>query len=88
VNLCRGCGQDFSAVKFFDRHRVGVHEFTYSEGAVMDPPREDGRRCLSIFELRGLGWEKGVNGRWFDPAERARSLRALGKTVEIGEVAA
>ncbi len=51
VNLCRTCNEDFGSVSAFDRHRVGTHEYTYSEGAKMDPPKDDGRRCLSLSEL-------------------------------------
>ncbi len=73
TNLCRSCGQDFSSVRGFDLHRVGVHAYTYSEGAAMDPPREDGRRCLSVDEMRELGWEKNDRGLWFDPENAKRT---------------
>jgi hypothetical protein len=48
---CRACDQDFGSVKAFDMHRVGTHEYSYSEGLQMTPPREDGRRCLSEREI-------------------------------------
>jgi hypothetical protein len=56
VNHCKqgngvGCGENFGSVAAFDAHRVGVHEYTYSEGLQMNPPREDGRRCLSASEI-------------------------------------
>jgi hypothetical protein len=51
----------------FDQHRVGKHAYTYSEGVAMDPIREDGRRCLSLVEMVGKGWEKDPRGRWCDP---------------------
>jgi len=64
---CRGCRQDFSGTRMFDRHKVGEHSFTYSEGLDMDPPREDGRRCLDIDEMEAMGWIKDKRGRWCDP---------------------
>ena len=59
MNYCRECEQNFGGITAFDAHRVGVHEYTYSEGAKMDPVREDGRRCLSLSELEGLASEDG-----------------------------
>lgn len=52
MNLCVACGLDFGSVKAFDRHRVGTHEYTYSEGAKLG--RDDGRRCLSEDEIESL----------------------------------
>jgi hypothetical protein len=68
MNLCGSCDKDFSSIKGFDAHRVGVHEYTYSEGVAMTPMREDGRRCLSTDEIRTKGYEKNGSGRWHDPA--------------------
>jgi hypothetical protein len=76
VNLCRSCGQDFGSVELFDRHRVGTHAYTYTQGVAMTPVREDGRRCLSIAEMGFLGWQRGARGRWIDPARAARALEA------------
>ena len=50
-NYCTACGTDFGSVAAFDSHRVGVHDYTYSEGLLLKPPREDGRRCLSAREI-------------------------------------
>lgn len=74
MNLCRSCNEDFSSVEAFDRHRVGVHEYTFLEG--LEQGREDGRRCLSIEELEEIGFEVNDRGRWHDPTrtERAREL--------------
>jgi hypothetical protein len=69
VNLCRACGQDFGSVSLFDRHRVGVHAHTYSEGLKFDPPVEDGRRCLYVDEMKERGWTLGKRGRWLDPSQ-------------------
>jgi len=59
MNLCTTCNQDFGSVTAFDTHRVGVHEYTYSEGLRMEPMREDGRRCLTIDEMATLTDKKG-----------------------------
>ena len=61
LNLCRACDRDFSSVAAFDRHRVGVHEYTYSEG--LDLGREDGRRCLDMDELGDAGLALDARGR-------------------------
>jgi hypothetical protein len=63
LNLWRACGQDFSGVKTFDRHRVGKHEYLWSRA------REDGRRCLDPVEMRALGWKLNEWGRWSDPSQ-------------------
>lgn len=55
LNQCSVCGLDFTGVEYFDQHRVGKHEYTFVEGLRMDPPREDGRRCLDEGELAGIG---------------------------------
>ena len=55
-SFCASCGRDFSGDSMFDRHRVGKHAYTYSEGLALEPPREDGRRCLDAEEMRELGW--------------------------------
>ena len=51
ANECGACGLDFGSVNAFDAHRVGKHEYTYSQGLKLDPPQEDGRRCLDLDEL-------------------------------------
>lgn len=71
MNFCRSCGRDFSSVANFDRHRVGKHEYTYSEGLKFDPPVEDGRRCLYVHELEMLGLRLDKHGRWSDPTKAA-----------------
>jgi hypothetical protein len=81
-NLCCACGQDFNSVDVFDRHRVGVHAYSYSEGAQMEPPREDGRRCLSVAEMAERGWQPTGDGRWFDPVSAARARLAFAPTSE------
>jgi hypothetical protein len=54
--FCTSCGRDFVGDSLFDLHRVGVHDYTISEGLKLDPPREDGRRCLDADEMRKRGW--------------------------------
>ena len=48
---CSGCGQDFTSTLLFDAHRTGVYVYTLEEGLKLDPPREDGRRCLDADEM-------------------------------------
>jgi len=76
VNLCRSCNQDLGSVDLFDRHRVGKHDHTYTEGVAMTPIGEDGRRCVSAAEMALLGWRRGARGRWIDPARATRALGA------------
>lgn len=51
MNLCTLCKLDFGSVKAFDLHKTGTHEYTFAEGLYMEPPREDGRRCLDEDEI-------------------------------------
>jgi hypothetical protein len=76
-SFCRTCGEDFSGDDIFARHRVGTHEYLYAEGLEMDPPREDGRRCLDVDEMEAKGWRLNKRGRWADPvkAEQAARMR-------------
>jgi hypothetical protein len=82
VNLCRSCGQDFGSVSAFDRHRVGRHAYTFSEGLRFDPPRENGRRCRDEDELRTAGMELDQRRRWCitRDVERVRKLRIRAET--------
>lgn len=64
MNLCCTCGMDFASVAAFDRHRTGVHAYTFWEGLRMDPPREDGRRCMDEDEMLGAGIDRDAHGRW------------------------
>lgn len=59
MNLCSSCGEDFGSVEAFDLHRVGTHDYTYSEGVSLQPMREDGRRCLWRSELKHLAHSDG-----------------------------
>lgn len=74
MKLCGACGLDFTSVQGFDAHRVGKHAYTYSEGSAMDPPREDGRRCLTVGELPDKGFRHTGSGLWelAASADRAR----------------
>jgi hypothetical protein len=66
MNVCSTCGLDFSTPEDFDEHRVGTHDYLLAEGLRMNPPRDDGRRCLDEDEL--TGWRKDQHGRWVAPA--------------------
>ena len=56
MNVCGACGEDFSSVRGFDRHRVDKHELDYPEHA-------DGRRCLAEIEMRAVGFVRNARGR-------------------------
>ena len=49
----------------------------------LDPPREDGRRCLDAEEMRALGWTLDKRGRWTDP-ESANRVRVHHSGVPLG----
>jgi hypothetical protein len=74
MNVCGACGLDFGGIAAFDAHRVGRHEYTLAQGLQMDPPREDGRRCLDLDELLGLGFVQNAYGRWTTPENVSRGL--------------
>lgn len=88
MTVCRTCGLDFSSVAAFDAHRVGQHAYTYEEGLLFDPPRLDGRRCLSRDEMRTRGCAIDSRERLVHPREtrrirrqrRAEPLTALGRS--------
>ncbi len=61
---CASCGLFFSGTSSFDAHRVGVHAYTVSEGLRMEPPRENGRRCLHVSEMVEASMELDDRGRW------------------------
>ena len=63
-NECTACGEDFSSISLFDRHRVGKHEYTFD---YTDEATWDGRRCLGSEEMREKGWTFDKRGRWTDP---------------------
>ncbi len=78
MNLCTVCTLDFGSVSAFDRHRVGVHEYTFAQGAKMEPPRYDGRRCLSVSEMEALTDKNGSPTF----AKNARGTWSMGRSVE------
>ena len=77
MNLCSACGEDFGGIGAFDAHRVGKHAYDFSEGLKMDPPREDGRRCLDVDEMEQQGFVRNARGSWSEEKTlvRARRLR-------------
>lgn len=60
--FCRQCGRDFAADTYFDSHRVGVHAYRHVEGLSLDPPADDGRRCLDDDELEARGLRRMSEG--------------------------
>lgn len=84
-NGCAACGQDFAGLTYFDKHRVGTFEYSLTEGLRLDPPREDGRRCLTRDEMLELGLALDKSGRWTDPAEAARLRAAHNADSRSGE---
>jgi hypothetical protein len=74
MNFCRGCGEDFASVAAFDRHRVGVHAYTFAQGLLVNPTVEDGRRCMDEEELYVVGMELDSRGRWCITAEAERAF--------------
>ena len=63
MNVCGACGLDFTSLGAFDAHRVGRHAYTFKQGLAMEPPREDGRRCLGPGDPDS-GYAPGRDGRW------------------------
>ena len=76
---CSPCGLMFADDYSFDEHRVGEHEYTFREGLDMDPPVEDGRRCLDLDEMERAGWKKDRFGRWVAPGKVPPSDPLLGR---------
>ena len=76
LNFCRSCGVDFTSTRAFDLHRVGRHS------ALWSPDFEQGRRCLGVDELAGVGLEPraGVLGvpRWGLVVTEAQKVRWAG----------
>jgi len=64
VTECAACGLSFSGTSAFDAHRTGTHAYTLSEGLRLDPPRENGRRCLHVSEMGEAGMELDERARW------------------------
>ncbi len=76
LNQCGACGEDFTSVETFDRHRVGEHEHRFSTA------HPEGRRCLSGDEVLAKGWQWDDKGRWFDPVRTARARVHFAATQE------
>jgi hypothetical protein len=82
VTKCSPCGLAFAGTSAFDAHRVGVHAYTWREGLAMEPPREDGRRCLQGDELEVAGLALDDRGRWHLVADARRARRRFAETHE------
>jgi len=77
LTLCRSCSCDFASVSAFDRHRIGVYVYTHARGLELNPPREDGRRCLDAGEMLEAGMAPDVRGRWSIVADAERARRGF-----------
>lgn len=89
LNFCRSCGQDFTSLSAgFDAHRVGEYKSGDYKGSLEDWTPNQGRRCLSVGEMRERGWEQTDQGRWFDPTEVARGVSALHRSLQRHQEAA
>jgi hypothetical protein len=82
MNYCRACREDFGSLTAFDGHRTGTNAYTFREGLNMEPPREDGRRCLDPDELAAMGWHQDGQGRWKLPLSEAQRQRLAGMRAE------
>ena len=72
------CGETSSTL-LFDAHRTGVYVYSLEQGLRLDPPREDGRRCLDTDEMKAKGWELNDRGRWLDPVRVQASREGFAK---------
>lgn len=62
--ICRGCGEKFSSMANFDKHRTGSYKNEHPNY---------GRRCLSHGEMKEIGLEMRPTGIWHDPVITARA---------------
>ena len=53
--------------------------YTYEQGLSLDPPREDGRRCLDSEEMQSKGWTQDGRGRWLDPVRVQAARESFAK---------
>ena len=66
---CASCGEAFTTVALFDRHRVGKYA---------KPGQLKGtRRCLSAAEMAGKGWAQNQRGFWKGTALSSAQLERL-----------
>lgn len=85
MNQCAACSEDFAGVRDFDSHRVGKHDYTFQEGAAMEPPRYNGRRCLAPQEMIEDGWAKNELGRWVHAREARRRVVSAPRRVRTAK---
>lgn len=83
LNGCSGCGQDFTSTQLFDAHRTGVYVYSLEQGLKLDPPCEDGRRCLDADEMTAKGWELNDRGRWLEPVKHRPSEGSGGRITPL-----
>jgi uncharacterized C2H2 Zn-finger protein len=86
-SYCPSCGKDFSGDKLFDRHRTGIHAYSFSEDVPVGGRRcktteellEDGMRPMTEEEMKATTRHNHRVGfgveMWFDPVatENARN---------------
>ena len=70
LNQRGACGEDFTSLTLFDRHRVGKHELDY-------PEHEDGWRCLTLEQMQERGRQRDRKGRRQDPVQVERAPDAF-----------
>lgn len=71
---CPACGEFFTSVREFGRHRIG--SFAQMGGGGHD------RRCLTAEELKARAWRKDARGFWM---QSRRLQRAPAKAGELRE---
>jgi len=64
---CRHCGELFTRLRAFERHRVGP----FSDKGIH-------RRCLTPEEMAAKGWTKNRKGFWVIETQAQRPPRAAG----------
>ena len=74
---CCACGETFSRLRAFDRHRVGQ--------CAKPGVWRGSRRCLTPAEMKAKGWQRNAAGDWImeplDDAGRTRTRRSDGNRV-------
>lgn len=67
---CPVCGELFTSVREFDRHRIGTFEQIGGRG--------HDRRCLTAEDLASRGWRKDARGFWMQGRPRRAPAEAEG----------
>ncbi|WP_425502262.1 hypothetical protein [Pseudoxanthomonas sacheonensis] len=67
---CTACGEFFSDVRGFDKHRMGK----FGTGVP--------RSCLTPAEMLAANWDRNPKGFWLVPDARRRALKSAGAEIE------